>query len=225
MRRWWLVLAVGAALAASGPARAADYCCVVKLTASYDAKSKRLSASWGGAPAGIAAVEIRAASRLGADGVTDLSASGVRGRPGAGRASVGAGPLATILEHHGGVFVQVRFVCAKRTPKPYCTSGAFWSHPAHVTLENATQAAGGGGGSGLSVTQHRVTLKSNGTKACEDLLGLLREEITALNANTAAAQRAQAEGKSTKPLEAKQARLYSVYQKTYAAAKAACAKK
>ena len=209
-----------------------DYCCIVELTASYNAKSAQLSARWAAPPEGVRAVEIRAASRLGADGVADLSGSGVRGRAAGGSATLGAGPLATILDNHGGVFVQVRFVCATPKPAPYCSSGAFWSHPAHVKEESGSSGGSNNSGSStnsasassISTILKKVHMTSNGTNECLLAISKVNSVIADIKANTAAALEAQKHHQSTQKYAVSQNELLKELTSTLADQKAACKK-
>lgn len=216
-----------AALAATGDAaRAADgYCCVAAgLVVSYDASAHRISARWGNPVAGASSTEIRAGDRLGADGVVDAaSPRTVRAYlAGANAISVGAGKLALVLETRASGFVQVRFACSAKTASRPCATGAFWSRPVQVTAEPA-EPAQPAKKDAPAIEWQRVKLKSNGTQACLDSFDALRSVIADLNANTAAAKKAAAAGKSTSAFAAEQRRLLARFNKLYAAAKRACA--
>lgn len=231
MRRLVLLalLVVVATAASPPPAAAADgHCCVAAgLEASYDASAHRISARWGTPRAAALALEIRAADRLDADGVADASsARSVRARlaPGATAFDLGTSKLAVVLASHASVFVQVRFGCPARTEGPPCSTRTFWSRPVQVTADDEPP--------GKRETKppvesswQRVRITSNGTRACLDAFDRVRAAIAALNANTAAAKNAAAEGKSTARYVREQARLKRSFDAEYATAVTACAKK
>lgn len=226
LRSWLVPVALVAAAAVTPSAAAGDpYCCIESgLKATYEVSRNRIVAHWAAPPGGVTAVELRAGDRLGADGIVDLSSRSVRVRVQGDSASVGAGRLEVVLVNRAGVFVQVRFTCAARTPKP-CASGSFWSKPVHVTAEEANAAGDGdSGGSPLTIVQQAVRLKSNGSQACESALVELRRLIKLISANTAAAKEAHASGRSTKPYLHRQRALMKLFDAAYAAAKTACAK-
>lgn len=224
------VALVAAWSAEPAAARTGDYCCApANLSATYDTATKRITAHWAGDKNGVTAVELRIGDRLGADGVVDRGTRTIRIHAKSGGAGVAAGPLAVVLDNHGGVFAQVRFRCATRQPAPYCTSGAFWSKPAHVTAEDSPQTGGAGNGgstsgSGYDITETYVSVHFhlNGTNECLLAVGKVKSVIEDLKENTAAAKRAASAHQSAARYAKRQAELLAELKRDYASYKLAC---
>ena len=126
--------------------------------------------------------------------------------------SIGAGPLVPALEGGSPVYAQVLFTCPKlRKPKP-CATGSFWSTAVEVSVTIPQPKP-------LYVYIH---ITSNGTKTCDDTLGLLRKVIAEIKQTTSDAEHAKTL-RDYKLAAAKQTTLLKAYSKARDYAKRVCA--